>query len=134
MLQKCRQAIPHVSSTAHKINPDFSEINDVEVVAKVKEYTWRTEVNFKMDRQLQITAYRTLRRISCYKKDYVPRQSCNVQTETQLNSAKRASICVQRQRLTLLNGRRQHFLTETCGICVRFVVRHYKPQTQVPAA
>lgn len=130
MVQKCRQAIPYVSSTAHKINPDFSEIN-VEVVAKVEEYTWRTEVNFKMARQLQITAYRTLRRIS-YKKDYVP--SCNVQTETQLNSAKRASICVQRQRPALLNGRRQHFLTETCGICVRFVVRHYKPQTQIPAA
>lgn len=40
-----------VSSTAHKRNSDSSEMNDVEVVAKVKEYSWRLEVNFKIKRR-----------------------------------------------------------------------------------
>lgn len=87
-----------------------------------------------MARQLQIKAYLTLRSISCYKTAVCRGKVTTGKPKTQLNSVKCAGICMQRQRLTPLNGRRKHFRTETCGICVRFVVRHYKPQTQIPAA
>lgn len=54
----------------------------------------------------------------------VPRHHCDEQTKTQLNSAKRTSMCLQRQRLTRLNvggDNTSCAMTETCGIvCVRF--------------